>query len=169
MSTYRLDPGSCRVWFDGRTNLHPVHGEASGLEGSIEAAVSDGKLDLSTPPQAHVELSIDRLRAGNPMIDREMQRRLEVRRYPRAIGELREVSESGSRGYRVVGELTLHGVSRRLEVDVDVDIPDDDTLRVSGEHEIDIRDFGIDPPRLAFLKAEPGVHFGVEVVARREP
>ena len=42
------------------------------------------------------------------------------------------------------------------------------TLRLTGESIFDIRDFGMDPPRILMLKVEPEVGVRVEILAERE-
>ena len=44
MTTFRIDPNRSKVWIEARSSMHPIHGEADGLEGSIEADVADGQL-----------------------------------------------------------------------------------------------------------------------------
>ena len=61
----------------------------------------------------------------------------------------------------------LHGVSRPLEVEALVRAPDPDTLEVEGEKTIDMRDFGLVPPRFFWLWIEPRLKVGVRVVARQ--
>ena len=44
---------------------------------------------------------------------------------------------------------------------------DDRTLRLDGESTFDIRDFGMEPPRILMLRVEPEVDVRVEIVAER--
>ena len=44
----------------------------------------------------------------------------------------------------------------------------DGTLQLSGESTFDIRDFGMDPPKILMLKVQPEVGVRVEIVAERE-
>jgi hypothetical protein len=92
---------------------------------------------MATPPSARLELAVDRLRSDNPLFERELRRRADARRHPGIVGELR----------------LLAG--------------DDGGFELKGEQVFDIRDFGIDPPRLLMLKADPEVRVRVRLVARR--
>src|ERR1700737_2374184 len=65
------------------------------------------------------------------------------------------------------GDLTLHGVSRSLEVEVLVRAPDPDTLEVEGEKTIDMRDFNLAPPHFLIFKVEPTVRIRPKLVGRR--
>jgi polyisoprenoid-binding protein YceI len=169
VARFRIVAEESRVWVDTSTNLHPIHGEADGLRGEIEAALGAGGLDLSVPPRARIEFEIERLRSGNPLYDSELRRRLDVRRYPTIVGEVTEVRAGDSPGrYRVAGELTFHGVTCPVEGEVDLRA-EDRTIEIEGERAFDVRDFGVTPPRLLMLKVEPEVRVRVRIVARREP
>ena len=43
-----------------------------------------------------------------------------------------------------------------------------DTLRMCGSSVFDIRDFGMEPPRILLLKMAPDVTVSVDIVARKE-
>jgi polyisoprenoid-binding protein YceI len=169
MATFRIVPDRSRVWVDARTSVHPVHGEADGLQGSIEAEVDGGRLDLSAPVRLHLELPVARLTSGNLLYDGEMQRRIQARRYPTITGEAREMREvDGGGRYQVLGDLTFHGVTRSVEGEVAVDLPDERTLVVEGEQVFDVRAFNLEPPKILLLRVHPDVTVRVRVVAERE-
>ena len=43
---------------------------------------------------------------------------------------------------------------------------DDRTIRLEGESTFDIRDFGLNPPRILMLRVEPTVVVRIELIAR---
>jgi hypothetical protein len=45
---------------------------------------------------------------------------------------------------------------------------DDRTIRAAGESSFDVRDFGMEPPRILMLRVEPDVKVRVEIFAERE-
>ena len=45
---------------------------------------------------------------------------------------------------------------------------DEQTLQLDGQATFDIRDFGMEPPRILMFKVRPEVDVRVEVVARKE-
>ena len=168
MTRYRIVPERSRLWADARSSLHPIHVETKGFEGYIDVEIADGHLDLRTAPQAHVEIDAGRLKSGNALYDYELERRLEVRKYPRLKGDVKQVDalDSGDR-YRVTGELLFHGVAGRVQGEVTVRVHGD-TLEVEGEQVIDMRNFGLDPPRILMLRVQPEVHVRANVIAERE-
>ena len=59
--------------------------------------------------------------------------------------------------YLVGGDLTFRGVTRRYDDEMTVERSDDATVTLSGQSVFDIRDFGMEPPRILMLKVEPEV------------
>jgi hypothetical protein len=70
--------------------------------------------------------------------------------------------------YIVGGDLTFRDTSRSYEDEMTIELPNDSTVTMSGESIFDIRDFGMDPPRILMLKVQPEVTVRVEIVAEKE-
>jgi polyisoprenoid-binding protein YceI len=166
---YRIAPERSQVWIEARSSLHPIHGEGRGLEGSIEAEMIDGRLDLNGVPKIRLELPVESLKSGKSMEDAEMMRRIDARRYPTIRGEVVEIKESRGGRYQVRGDLTFHGITKTVEGEVSISVPDGDgTIVFEGEQTFDIRDFGVQPPKILMLKVHPDVKVRVRVVAEQE-
>ena len=167
MATFRIDPRRSRVWIEARSSMHPIHGEAEGLEGSIEANVADGRIEVAEGPRIQIQLPVDKLQSGKRLEDAEMMRRIDARRFPKIRGETTELKENGG-AYRVRGDLTFHGVTRPVEGEVTISAPDERSLLIEGEQVFDIREFGVEPPKILMLKVHPDVRVRVKVVAQQE-
>jgi len=103
------------------------------------------------------------------MEDRELQKRIDGRRYPTIEGVLDKMERSGDDGsYDVSGEVTFRGVSRQVKDEMTIHALDDKTVQLAGKSRFDIRDFGMEPPRMLMLKVEPEVEVRVEIVAVAE-
>jgi polyisoprenoid-binding protein YceI len=170
VARYRIDPDRSQLWTFARSTLHPIDATVRGLGGYVDLAVRpDGHLDLDVPHAGLVELPVSRLRSGNPLEDREMLRRIDARRYPTITGTLTEMRQGGEDGrYNVRGDLTFRGVTRSYEDAMTVTLLDADTLQLEGESTFDVRDHGMEPPRILMLKVEPHVRVRVSIVAERE-
>lgn len=167
MARFRVSSEKSELWAEARSSLHPIHIHTAGLEGMVEAELVDGRPVLSTP--TWVEVETQRLRSGNGLVDGELQRRLDARTFPRIRGELRSVVAGSSPGTsRLTGELTLHGITRTLDVEVTVQQVDEQTLEMEGGRAIDMRDYGLQPPSLLMFKMQPEVQVRAKLVARRE-
>jgi polyisoprenoid-binding protein YceI len=166
---YRIDPARSKVAIDARSSLHPIHSETAGLEGWVEIDVDgSGQVDLAVAPSAHLELPVEKLRSGNAMEDRELQRRIDARRFPTINGDLTGMDRTGHDDrYRVRGDVTFKGVSRPSEDEMTF-LVDGDSIRLQGASVFDIRDFGMEPPRILLLKVAPDVTVTVDIVAHKE-
>ncbi len=71
-------------------------------------------------------------------------------------------------GYQVSGDITFRGVSRHYEDVMNISSVDDETIQLDGQSRFDIRQFGMEPPRMLMLKVEPEVDIRVEIFAVRE-
>jgi polyisoprenoid-binding protein YceI len=167
MATFRIQPGRSRVWIEARSSLHPIHGEASGLEGTVEADVTDGHVEIGSTPNISVELPVEQLKSGKALEDKEMLRRVDARRFPTIRGEVREMQATSDGRYQVRGDLTFHGITRPVEGELSVKA-DGSSIVLEGEQTFDIRDFGVDPPKILMLKVHPDVTVRVRAVAEKD-
>ena len=152
---------------DARSSLHPIHSETDGLEGWFEADVlGGGRINTAVTPQARLELAVERMSSGNPLYDREMRRRIDARRYPTISGRLTHLGTAEGEGrYVVGGEVAFRGVTNHYEGEMTITAVDDATLKFEGERTFDIRDFGMEPPRILALRVYPDVVVRVEIIA----
>jgi polyisoprenoid-binding protein YceI len=170
VTRYRIAPERSQVWIDAKSTLHPIHSVADGLEGFVDVDLEpDGGLDLSVMPKGTLSFPVDRLSSGNRMEDRELHKRIDARRYPIIEGTLGSVVPDGEAGsYRVGGEITFRGVSRHHEDVMHIRGVDPGTIRLDGATQFDIREFGMEPPRMLLLRVEPEVAIRVDIIAVEE-
>ncbi len=165
MARYKVIAERSRLWADAKSSIHDVKVETAGLTGFVEAEVVDGKVKLGAP--FRVEIDAERLKSGNGLLDGELQRRLETRKFPRVVGAVREATP-GDAKTALKGDLSLHGVTKATDVEVTVKIIDDKTLEIEGEQVIDMRDYGLTPPKLLMFKVYPDVKIRARLVVERE-
>jgi polyisoprenoid-binding protein YceI len=167
VTRYALDPDRSRVWIEARSSLHPIHSETAGLEGWFEAdLLGGGRVNPTVAASAQLELPVDLLSSGNPLYDREMRRRVDARRYPSISGRLTMIKETDTDGrYLVGGEITFRGVTRAYEDEMSLTVLDDATIQMEGAKSFDIRDFGMEPPKILTLRVYPDVSVRVSIVA----
>jgi hypothetical protein len=166
---YRFVPEQSKVWIEARTAFHPITVSTDGLVGHLDVAVDQGRLDLDSAPSGRLSLDVSRLSSGNRLEDREMQRRIDARRYPTIDGVLTAMEPAeGDDGccFRMGGTITFRGVTRSYKDVMTVQVADARTLCLEGGSHFDIRDFGMEPPRIVLMKVEPEVDVRVEIVAR---
>jgi hypothetical protein len=153
--------------FEARSSVHPIRVETAELSGRLEAEVVEG--DVRVLPGARLEVPMDGLRSGNPLIDRETRRRMDLRRDPRLVAELLDARAAGDGLLACRGQVTFQGRTEQVEGELRVEEEDDGTLRLGGRQVVDVRRWGLQPPRLLVLKVDPEVRVHLELIARPLP
>jgi polyisoprenoid-binding protein YceI len=169
MTQFRVNTSQSTVKVGLRINLHPSHIDANALSGVIECELADnGQPRLDQPYSAELSLPVNAIKSGNGIQDREMRRRFDVSRYPTIAARVThgEALEGEGR-YRAFAQLTMHGQTREISGEIQLRV-DGTTLTIDGQQVINVKDFGIDPPRLIILKVEPEVDLRVHIEAERE-
>ena len=109
------------------------------------------------------------MKSGNALEDREMRRRIDARRYPTITGDLKGMKQTeDGRGTWSRGDLTFRGVMHTYEDEMTVEPSTTARSRSPVQSTFDIRDFGMEPPRILMLKVQPEVTVRVEIVAEKE-
>ncbi len=152
-----------------RVNLHPSHIDANALSGVIECQVDrQGRPRLDRPYSAKLTLPVDAIKSGNGIQDREMRRRIDASHFPTITAAVTHGEALDVDGrYRATARLTMHGQTRDITGDVQLGVKGR-TMTVDGRQVINVKDFGIDPPRLIILKVEPDVDLQVHIVAEQQ-
>jgi|HubBroStandDraft_1064217.scaffolds.fasta_scaffold132639_2 polyisoprenoid-binding protein YceI len=166
MPRFEFDPTVSLMSVDGRSTLHPIHAEAAGLTGWIEAdiALDTGQAAVHA---GRFEIPLVGLSSGNVLYDAELRRRLDIRRYPEAAGVVSDWQPTSHPGaYRVKGDVTFRGVTRSVEDDMSLSKEDERTVILSGTRIFDIRQFGMNPPRLLAVRVYPEVTISIALVGR---
>jgi PadR family transcriptional regulator, regulatory protein PadR len=168
MSRFVLDPERSAVLIDARSTVGPICFGSTGVTGSLYAAMGDGGVSTEIPPSGGLTIDMRGLSSGNKLYDAELHRRINSRRFPTAKVELKECTPSapGWR-YRLRGELTFHGITRRTEGTVQIEAASDDRIVVSGEQAFDIRDFALPSPTMLMLRIFPDVRVRLYAEAER--
>lgn len=169
MPRWRILPERSRVSTEMRSSMHPIHATADRIEGSLEGALgADGWPNLEVPHSARFRFPVAELKSGNRLQDMEMQRRMDVRRWPEVEVVVGRVSPAGVPGrYRASGEVRARGVSRPFEGEFVIQVGNGRVV-IEGEHVFDMRDFNVNPPRFLTMKVEPEVRVRAHLEAVEE-
>ena len=142
--------------------MHPIEGRATELTGTLDVEVADGV--VTGLHSGRLEVPVRSLRSGNPLEDGELQRRVEARRFPVIVGEVRNATALDGGRLRVDGDLTFHGVTQSVTGEVRI-ATEGDRVVLEGEHVFDVRRFDITPPRILMLRVHPEVRVHIRLVA----
>jgi polyisoprenoid-binding protein YceI len=167
VSRFRAVPEESTFWAELESNAHPVEVKTAGIYGYVEAAFNgDGQLDPSLPHRAQLAFWVEDMNSGNELRDVEMMRRMDPRRHPSIEWTVRKVTSRGDGRVRASCEVTVHGRTRTFEEDFRMSKAPG-LLVIEGEHDFDMRDFGIVPPKFLWLWIEPRLKARVRIVAKQ--
>ena len=115
-STWTLDPAHTLVEFAAKhLMITTVKGRFTGVSGTIH-------IDETDPTASSVEAVIDSASIDTRTDQRDAHLKsadfLEVARYPEITFRSTRVERAGDAHYRVTGDLTIHGVTRPVVLDV---------------------------------------------------
>jgi polyisoprenoid-binding protein YceI len=168
MGRFVLDPERSAVLIDARSTVGPICFGTTGVQGAMTAAMGAAGVNTEIPPTGWLTIDMTRLSSGNKLYDAELHRRINSRRFPSARVELKECAPSApGRRYRLRGELTFHGITRRTEGTVRMESASDDRIVISGEQAFDIRDFALPSPTMLMLRIFPDVRVRLYAEAER--
>ncbi len=165
---YSVSASDSWLTFEARSTLHGVHGKVSDLSGSVEVAWNeDGSIAAEPLPKMHVEFPVERLRTGNGMQDGEMWKVIDSKRFPRIAADVRSLRPGNAPGrYGASGSVTMSGRSRQYDGECTISA-DGDVITIEGDLTVDIRDFGLTPPKLVIIKVDPVVRVHIHLVAKK--
>jgi DNA-binding PadR family transcriptional regulator len=154
------------VVVEARSSIGPIAFGTTGVRGWIDVELLDGLVAVDSSPTAWLEVSLEELSSGNALYDAELVSRADARRFPTAAVDLNQVSRMGDGNrYQLEGDVTFHGVTRRLGGAVTAALLDERTMIVTGEQTFDVRDFDMSLPTMPLLKIYPDVRVHLHVEA----
>ena len=153
-----IQPGS-RLWTDGTSNVHDWTVEAVELDGFVALTLPfvlpvPGTNGAIGGPLVDVSVPVAGLKSGYRIMDWKMAAALKSSRHPMIRFKLREggisavvQGERGRYNLAIRGVLEVAGVSRVIEMDVEVHFMRDGKLTIEGRKGLKMSDFGIEAPK----------------------
>jgi hypothetical protein len=162
-------PTMSRLYIDVQTTGKPIWGKGIWMSGWFRGALSGDQLLLDPKPEMHLDVPIASLRSENPFYDREMRAVMASRRHPSLLASLRDIwALSTPNHFGVIGDITVRGTTLPVEGTLKVSIFDK-RLIVSGEQMMDIRKFGVEPPKIPLVTIKPEFLVRIALVFEPEP
>jgi hypothetical protein len=167
--TYAVAPEASAIVIRARSSVGPIDFVTTALTGSIDVDVGADGTVRAEGAGGHLTVLLTNLGSGNDLYDAELLRRIDARRFPRAVLDLAGATRiEGTDRFRLMARLTFHGATRDIEGTVEARF-DDELVVVHGEQVFDVRDFDVTVPTMVMLKIFPDVVVALHVEARREP
>lgn len=168
MPRFEFDADESRVWIDGSSSVHPIRATASGVNGWVEIETIRSGVAARPRMRGEVRIAVDRLESGNPLVDRETRRRIDARRHPEITGTVVSAERIDPGRLRVSGNICFRGEEQLVSDEVTARLDGDDLI-IDGEARLDVRDWGLQPPRVALLRVHPEIDVRIHLVGRPAP
>jgi polyisoprenoid-binding protein YceI len=166
---YVIDSAASRLLVTARSSIHDTETRWRQLAGTIDADPSDL---AGSPAAAEVVVDMTTADAGDFLRNRKLRKDLELERYREArfrLQRLREVVARGAGSFAATADGTIAWHGREVAVSASGDGTFAGVeLRATARFELDVRAFGVEPPRFLMFKVEDVVAVEVSLVARRE-
>ncbi len=113
---YGFDKAHSQIGFAVRHILSPTHGEFKDYDGKI--VFDEKKPEAST---IDVTIQVASIDTANAKRDEHLKTAtfFEVEKYPTITFKSTKVTSAGNKKYKVVGDLTMHGVTKSVTLDVE--------------------------------------------------
>ena len=147
---FEIDETTASVVFAASSSVHPIRSVGS-VSGWIDAVVVDGAFAEEQTLEGHLEVPLNGLSSGNPLIDREMRRRVDSGAHPAINATIEETLRIDGNRAAITGTIDFLGASTLVGGEVVV-LPGP---RLVGTGEFDVRWWGLEPPRLLMLRVDP--------------
>jgi polyisoprenoid-binding protein YceI len=147
MATYTIDPAHSVADFKVRhLMVSNVRGEFSGVSGTVE-------YDSANPANSKLEATVDATTIQTRDAQRDTHLKsadfLDVEKYPTIKFVSKKVVKTGDEEHKVTGDLTIHGVTKEVTLDVEgpgAEVKDpwgNVKLGASAKTKINRKDFGL--------------------------
>jgi polyisoprenoid-binding protein YceI len=152
-----------KVWVTGTSTVRSWRCESTQVGGSAQA----GGTQLTQVAQGSGEISIplSSLDCRNGTMNGHMRNALKAAQNPTIRFRASSVAVTPEGAVRMTGPLTIAGQTREVTINGTA-AQQSGTLRVTGSKQLNMTDFGVQPPRLmaGTMRVNPAVTIGFDVV-----
>jgi polyisoprenoid-binding protein YceI len=142
--TYSGKPGSS-VTISGTSTVHDWVVESKLIGGKMELT---GDLNKPGKIDATVEtmISVRSIKSDKKAMDDVMHAAMKSDEFKRIDFKLKELIAEGNMKFKATGDLTVSGVTKEVKFPVTMEKVDDKLMKVKGELDAKMTDYGIQPP-----------------------
>jgi YceI-like domain len=126
-------------------------------DGNIAVWMASPQSGRFPTPEFTLRIPVAAFRCGNRVMESDLRRALNAESHPSIDFAFRELRggiqhdiDEGTYGARIAGDLSLAGVTRRLEIDVDAERISPTRFRLRATLPLRMTEFGVKPPTALF-------------------
>ena len=154
---FDVESSAASITFTASTSVHPIRSRGR-VSGWVDACVVDDQFAESQTLRGSLEVPLSGLSSGNPLIDREMKRRVDAVLHPVITATIEETLAIDGNGAPITGTIEFLGASTLVEGDITL-LPGPILV---GTGEFDVTWWGLEPPRILMLRVDPIVTVEIE-------
>jgi polyisoprenoid-binding protein YceI len=163
-----------RLWVSGTSTVRSFECAATAFESDLQSAPGAVAATLAGDKAitaVEVRVPAAKLDCKNGTMNEHMLKALKAKDNPTIVFRLASYDlarQDAAVRATLVGQLTLGGVEKPVTIVASAKEGPDGTLRVSGTHEISMRDFGLKPPTLMLgtMKVGEKVKVGFDLLLK---
>lgn len=149
------------VIIEGTSNVKDWESKAEEFSGSATIEIENDSL-ISSISDLEFNIIVDGIRSGKGGMDDKTYDALNKKKYPNITFMLSDISDITDRTLTANGELTISGVTKTIQMEVEYEILPDGSVLFKGTQPITMTDYDVDPPKAMFGAIKAGAD--VEVI-----
>lgn len=154
--TVRIDKSASGITYHANHPLHSWTGINKKVDGVVRYSDSSGRIS-----KVAILAKVADFNSENSNRDSHMIEAAEALKYPNVNFVSSEVIYGEA--ILVKGNLTFHGITKPIQFNV-VELMQDNRKIVTGNFDIGLTDFNIDPPSLMFVKTDNTINISFRIV-----
>lgn len=156
--SYKLDNGASSLKIDGTSNIHDWTIEAENTSGMIVANFNGEKLEDIT--KLDFTVVAESLMSGKSGMDKNTYKALDTDTYEKITFQLKDVKNiekltADTYKVRTTGVLMIAGKKKMIDIEFQL-TQKHNKLMITGDHKIEMSDYGVDPPTAMFGTIKTG-------------
>jgi len=152
--SYNVDIETSKVVIDGTSNVHDWQSEAEQFSGNATIVTEEDSLISISDLQFNVV--VDGIKSGKGGMDKKTYNALDKDKYPNITFVLSEITSISDTMLTATGDLTVSGVTKTIQMDVNYEILPDGSVLFNGTQNINMKDYDVDPPKAMFGAIKAG-------------
>ncbi|HKK25325.1 MAG TPA: YceI family protein, partial [Gracilimonas sp.] len=135
-------------------NVHDWQSEAEQFSGNATIVTEEDSLISISDLQFNVV--VDGIKSGKGGMDKKTYNALDKDKYPNITFVLSEITSISDTMLTATGDLTVSGVTKTIQMDVNYEILPDGSVLFNGTQNINMKDYDVDPPKAMFGAIKAG-------------
>ena len=156
--TLKIDKQKSKIKISGTSNLHDWDETLTNFDGDLTIQIKED--NIKTIQSSNLIFYSNSIKSGNSIMDNKTKGALKVEKFPVInfkTSQIKEVKDiNGKKQINVVGNLTMAGITKTIEVDGMNTIIPAGGIYFEGKKEINMSDYGIEPPTAFFGSLKVG-------------